>query len=149
MKNKLIPSLWFHTSTGKIGEVIDYYKNIFGEAMTSEEILALGNTPSGYAERCFVSIFDNKYFFMSTEIEHNSFNDSLGFLIECSNQNEIDLYWNYFTKEGKEVVCGWCIDKYVLRWQIVPNNLWELINKPNGQNVLMNQKKIIIEEYLA
>jgi predicted 3-demethylubiquinone-9 3-methyltransferase (glyoxalase superfamily) len=84
---------------------------------------------------------------MSTEIEHNPFNDSIGLVLECKNQEEIDLYWDYFTELGKEVECGWCIDKYGLRWQILPENLEELMSKPNGYATLMNQKKIIIAEY--
>jgi predicted 3-demethylubiquinone-9 3-methyltransferase (glyoxalase superfamily) len=147
MKNKITPCLWFHTQTGNISKVVEYYKNIFAENFRNEDIVSLGSTPSGNTEICNVYIFDVKYNFMSTEIEHNPFNDSVGLVLECKNQEEIDLYWDYFTELGKEVECGWCIDKYGLRWQILPENLEELMSKPNGYATLMNQKKIIIAEY--
>ena len=84
---------------------------------------------------------------MSTENVHHQFNDALALTINCEYQNEIEKYWNYFIHEGKEVQCGWCIDKYGLRWQVLPNNLGELMSKPNAWQVMMKQKKIIIEEY--
>ena len=128
--------------------MVEYYKDIFGNDFKSGNTLPLGNTPSGYTEFCEVTIFGQKYSFMSTEKEHYLFNDALAFTINCENQKEIDTYWNYFTQDGKEVQCGWCIDKYGLRWQILPKNLGELMSKPNSFKIMMKQKKIIIEEYL-
>ncbi len=85
---------------------------------------------------------------MSTAIEHHPLNDAVSFMINCEDQSEIDTYWNYFTLEGNESQCGWCTDKYGLRWQVLPKNLGELMSKPNSFKVMMNQKKIVIEEYL-
>jgi predicted 3-demethylubiquinone-9 3-methyltransferase (glyoxalase superfamily) len=146
--NKIIPSLWFNTESGNISMVIDYYKNIFGSDFESGNIMPLGQTPSGNTEMCQVKIFGQTYSMMSTEKAHHPFNDALAFTINCDDQQEIDKYWNYFTEEGKEVQCGWCIDKLGLRWQVIPKNLGELMAKPNAWEVMMKQKKIVIEEYL-
>jgi predicted 3-demethylubiquinone-9 3-methyltransferase (glyoxalase superfamily) len=146
--HKIIPSLWFSTDDGKISKVVEYYKNIFGNDFDEGDIMPLGETPSGNAELCEVKIFGLKYSLMSTEKEHHSFNDALAFTINCENQKEIDKFWNYFTREGEESQCGWCIDKYKLRWQVLPENFGELMIKPNSWEVMMSQKKIVIEEYL-
>ena len=146
--NKIIPSLWFCNNTGKISEVVEYYKTIFGNDLQEENIMPLGQTPSGYTEMCQVRIFGITYSFMSTEKEHHSFNDAMALTINCSDQHEIDKYWNYFIREGEEVQCGWCIDKFGLRWQVLPENLGELMSKPNAWQVMMSQKKIVIAEYL-
>ena len=87
------------------------------------------------------------YMIMSTAKEHHSFNDSVAFMIHCNDQQEIDQYWNYFTREGKPSMCGWCNDKFGLRWQIIPKNMGELMSKPNAKQVMYAQSKIIIEEY--
>ncbi len=71
----------------------------------------------------------------------------MALMINCENQEEIDHFWNYFTQEGKEAPCGWCIDRYGLRWQIIPKNMNELMSQPNAQQVMYSQKKIIINEY--
>jgi predicted 3-demethylubiquinone-9 3-methyltransferase (glyoxalase superfamily) len=147
-KNKIVTSLWFSTDGGNISKVIEYYNNIFGQYFQNGPIIPLGQTPSGNTEMCEVHIFGHKYSLLCTENEHHRFNDAVAFTINCDDQNEIDKYWNYFIKEGEEVQCGWCIDKYGLRWQVLPNNLGELMSKPNSFNVMMGQKKIVIQEYL-
>ncbi|MBS1551150.1 MAG: VOC family protein [Bacteroidetes bacterium] len=147
MDSKIIPSLWFYTNDGRVSQVIQYYKNIFGNNFQEGKIIPLGETPSGNTELCEVQIFGQKYSFMSTAQKHHSFNDSVSFTLNCSDQKEIDKYWDYFTQDGEESQCGWCIDKFGLRWQVIPANLAELMSKPNSWQVMMKQKKIIINEY--
>lgn len=146
--NKIVPNLWFNAEGGSISKIIDYYKAIFSEAFVPGQIVALGETPSGRTELCNVEIFGRKYTLMATAIGHHPLNDAVSFMIYCENQGEIDRYWDYFTREGQESQCGWCIDKYGLRWQILPENLEELMQKPNSFHVMMGQKKIVIEAYL-
>jgi len=147
-QNKIAPSLWFSTEGGIISTVVKYYKNIFNNDFESGDIMSLGETPSGNTEICEVKIFEQKFSLMSTEIKHHSFNDALAFTINCKDQQEIDKYWNYFTHDGEESQCGWCIDKFGLRWQVIPENLGELLARPNAWEVMMKQKKIVIDEYL-
>jgi predicted 3-demethylubiquinone-9 3-methyltransferase (glyoxalase superfamily) len=146
--NKIFPSLWFCAEGGKISKVVEYYMTIFNNNFEAGNIMPLGETPSGNTEICEVKIFGQKYFLMSTEKEHHQFNDALVFTINCQDQAVIDKYWNYFTHDGEESQCGWCIDKFGLRWQVLPENLGELMSKPNAWEVMMNQQKIVIEEYL-
>ncbi len=148
MNNKIVPCLWFSADGGNIINVLDYYKNIFNDHFTQGQIIPLGQTPSGNAEMCEVNLFEKKYILMSTANEHQHLNDAVSFMIYCEDQQEIDNYWNYFTLEGQEFQCGWCIDKYGLRWQVLPKNLAELMCTPNSFKVMMGQKKIVIEEYL-
>ncbi len=146
--NKIIPCIWYNADGGKISKIIEYYKTIFGSDFKESPIIPLGDTPSAYSEMCEVQIFGQKYSLMSTEQAHHPLNDAVSFAINCKDQAEIDHYWDYFTREGEEYECGWCIDKYGLRWQVIPENMEELMNKPNGFDVLMKQHKIIIAEYL-
>jgi predicted 3-demethylubiquinone-9 3-methyltransferase (glyoxalase superfamily) len=148
VSNKIIPGMWFVVDGGNISKVVEYYRNIFGVNFEAGDILSLGETPSGKTEICEVKIFGQKYSLMSTEKEHHQFNDALSFTINCEDQKEIDKFWNYFTRDGEESQCGWCIDKYGLRWQVLPANFGELMSKPNSREIMMLQKKIVIEEYL-
>jgi predicted 3-demethylubiquinone-9 3-methyltransferase (glyoxalase superfamily) len=146
--NKIIPSLWFSADGGKLSKIVEYYKTIFGNDFEGGNIILLGDTPSGNTEMCEAEIFGQKYSFMSTAREHQPLNDAVSFTINCKDQNEIDKFWNYFTHDGEESQCGWCIDKYGLRWQVIPENLGELMSKPDAWKVMMSQKKIVIEDYL-
>ena len=147
-KNKIVPCIWLSAHGGQLGPVIEYYKAVFDKNFQAGPIVPLGSTPSGNTEICEITIFENQYSFMCTEYEHHPLNDAVSFMIHCDDQNEIDHFWNYFTREGEESLCGWCFDKYGLRWQIIPKNLSELMNQPHSFEIMMKQKKIIIEEYL-
>lgn len=147
-QNKITPTLWFHSPNGKMNKVTDYYKAIFEDNIEVATVFPLGETPSGNTEMCHIKLFGQVYSLMATAIEHHKFNDTFAIVINCKDQQEIDKYWNYFTKEGKESKCGWCIDKFGLRWQIIPENIGELMSKPDAGEVMMKQSKIVIEEYL-
>lgn len=146
--NKIVPSVWFTTDEGKISGLIDYYQQVFESDFEPGPVINLRNTPGGNTEICEVKIFGQKYSLMSTEKEHHQLNDAFSLIINCDGQDEIDHYWNYFTKEGAASQCGWCVDKYGLRWQIIPVNLNELMSRPGAVEVMMRQQKIVIEEYL-
>lgn len=148
MENKLMPSLWFSETGGEMAPIVEYYKGVFGDAFEAGTIVNLGETPSGKSEMCEVKIFGQKYSLMSTAQKHDPFNDAFALTVQCDDQAEIDKYWNYFTKDGSEVQCGWCIDKYGLRWQVLPKNFGELMSGPDSWKIMMGQKKIVIAEYL-
>lgn len=144
---KIVPNIWFTADGGSISKIIEYYKTIFQENFENQQIIPLGETLGGKTEMCIAYIFGQKYILMSTALEHHPLNDSVSFMINCDDQDEIDKYWNYFTREGEKSQCGWCIDKYGLRWQVLPENLDELMSMPGSVEVMMRQNKIIIKEY--
>jgi predicted 3-demethylubiquinone-9 3-methyltransferase (glyoxalase superfamily) len=44
----------------------------------------------------------------------------------CGDQAELDRYWNALLEGGgRPQACGWLVDRYGLRWQIVPSILDE------------------------
>jgi predicted 3-demethylubiquinone-9 3-methyltransferase (glyoxalase superfamily) len=74
------------------------------------------------------------------------FDEGISFVIECDTQQEIDHYWNNFTKDGgKESMCGWCSDKFGVWWQIVPSKLsaWmsDPVKSPKVIEAFMKMKK--------
>jgi predicted 3-demethylubiquinone-9 3-methyltransferase (glyoxalase superfamily) len=50
------------------------------------------------------------------------FNFDLGIslMVDCTTQEEIDLFWEKLSDGGEPGQCGWLKDKYGLSWQIVP-----------------------------
>ena len=60
--------------------------------------------------------------------QHHPFNDAISFAVYCRTQAEVDRYWKAILKNGgKEVACGWIVDKFGVRWQIVPTALMEMM----------------------
>jgi predicted 3-demethylubiquinone-9 3-methyltransferase (glyoxalase superfamily) len=57
---------------------------------------------------------------------HHEFNDAISIAVLCDDQAELDRYWNALLEQGgKPQACGWLIDRFGLRWQIVPAALDE------------------------
>lgn len=74
------------------------------------------------------------------------FNNAVSFLVECRDQAEIDFYWERLSSRPEEEQCGWCTDRFGLRWQIVPRNMEALMKKPAAIRAMMRMKKIDIKE---
>lgn len=79
-------------------------------------------------------------------------NESVSFMIECQNQEEIDYYWDKFTSNGgEESQCGWCKDKWGFSWQITPMmekflNSGDSEKDKRAMQAMFGMKKIIISD---
>jgi predicted 3-demethylubiquinone-9 3-methyltransferase (glyoxalase superfamily) len=56
------------------------------------------------------------------------FNESISFVVNCENQEEVDYYWEKLLQGGKESQCGWLKDKFGVSWQIVPTEFIEMMH---------------------
>lgn len=152
MENKITSFFWFDKD---LKEVINYYQNIFNRdgKITLEEISynLISPDPTNKVEMATIKLFGNTYHLMGAK-RYGDFNDSFSLMINTEDQEETDYYWDSFTKEGNENVCGWCKDKYGLSWQITPKKLLELNTNPNKEisnyamEQMMKMKKIIIKD---
>ena len=68
------------------------------------------------------------------------FNPAISLMVHCDTQKEIDYYWRRLSAGGKEVQCGWLVDKFGVSWQVVPNMLMDLLtdDKPARTERIMN-----------
>ena len=81
------------------------------------------------------------------------FNESVSFQVFCKDQEEIDYYWDQLTAGGgEESQCGWLKDKFGVSWQIIPDNLQELLSDPSKKGkvttAFMQMKKLDISKLL-
>ncbi len=59
------------------------------------------------------------------------FSHAFSLSVACETQDEIDRLWSSLSDGGKEVQCGWLVDKFGVSWQIVPANIGELMSHPD------------------
>jgi len=60
------------------------------------------------------------------------FTEAVSMFVACSDQAEVDRYWNALTADGgQEQPCAWLKDRWGLSWQIVPDRLVELMRDPD------------------
>jgi 2-polyprenyl-6-hydroxyphenyl methylase/3-demethylubiquinone-9 3-methyltransferase len=58
--------------------------------------------------------------------------EAFSFQVATDTQEETDRYWNAIVGNGgEESACGWCHDKWGLRWQITPRQLTDGMADPD------------------
>lgn len=157
MINKLInqritANLWFDRNAE---EAINFYTSIFkkssikGMTHYTKEGFEVHQMPEGTVMNIVFEL-DGQEFLALNGGPMFKFNEAISFAVNCSDQDEIDYYWNKLAAGGdpKAQVCGWLKDKFGLSWQIVPTILSELL-KDKDQNrtsrvmaAMMQMKKI-------
>jgi len=149
---RIIPTLMFaNEQQGKCEQAVHFYQSVFNNFKSSGMMR--------YEDGPFKDQVQHTQFMLdgftlaamdSGMPQDFTFNEAISLSILCKDQNEIDHFWNAFTKDGKEVACGWCQDPFGISWQIVPYNTKELLfDAPNAKKAfeaMMKMKKIIIED---
>lgn len=151
---KVMPSLLFtQDKSGKAKEARDFYLSVFQHSKEGITALFEEDAPMGQKKGdVMFSDFMLENVWLAAMDGGNphgfTFNEGVSLSISCKDQDEIDYYWEKFTKDGgEESVCGWLKDKYGMSWQVAPANMEELMKKPDAFKTMMQQKKIIIAEY--
>lgn len=84
--------------------------------------------PPGSVTVVDFTLFGQRFQAMSAG-PHHDFNDAISLVVLCDDQAELDRYWNALLEGGgKEQACGWLIDRFGVRWQIVPAILDRLMS---------------------
>ena len=153
MSQKIVPNLWFD---GNAKEAADYYVSVFPDGKiisteyypsSSEEGLAdFQQNLAGKVLTVEFELFGTRFVAINAGPEFK-FNESVSFSVPCKDQEEIDYFWDKLSKVPESEQCGWCKDQYGLSWQIVPENMGELMQRPGAFKTMMGQHKIVIAEY--
>ena len=60
---------------------------------------------------------------------------AISFVVSCDTQKEIDNFWDKLSAVPEREQCGWCVDKFGVTWQIVPNVLGELLSSTDQKKI--------------
>jgi predicted 3-demethylubiquinone-9 3-methyltransferase (glyoxalase superfamily) len=123
-------------------EMPSYYQNVFEDfKLVSESPIAVVFEIAG------VRIMG-----LTHAAPEMKFNEKISLVLTVENQDELDKYWSYFTKEGRAGQCGWLEDKYGISWQIVPSALGKLMSNPQTigsvSSAMMKMSKLVISELI-
>ena len=75
-----------------------------------------------------------------------TFTPGISLEVSCADQEEIDKLWGALSAVPEAEQCGWCVDRYGVSWQIVPQNMGDLMKNPGAYQRMLNMKKIVIAE---
>ncbi|MGO8932331.1 MAG: VOC family protein [Terracidiphilus sp.] len=143
--SRITPFLWFDSNAE---EAADFYCNIFPNSRKLGELRSSTDTPSGRKGMVLTVSFelDGLNFTALNGGPGFPFTQAVSFVVRCDTQQEIDNYWSKLTAGGKEIQCGWLVDKFGLSWQVVPARLSDLLKHPKAMQAMMKMKKFDIAE---
>lgn len=148
----LIPQLMFTRGVdGKAREAAELYSSLFpdsgvGYVATRPE----GSTDAAPGTVMFgeFRLADQWFSMMDGGPAHDyGFDCGVSLEVRVADQAELDHYWDALTAVPEAEVCGWLADRYGVCWQIVPENMGELMERPGAYAKMMEMKKLIINDF--
>jgi len=124
---KIFPFLWYAKEAEQAAK---FYASIFPDSRVDRVTAMQSESPSGPPGSVKVVDFTlfGQPFQAMTAGAHHEFNDAISMTVLCDDQAELDRYWNALLEGGgKPQACGWLIDRFGLRWQIVPSALEKMM----------------------
>ena len=130
-KIKIAPCLWFNKNAE---EAAKFYAATFPNSRVVAVHKSPGDYPNGKAGDVLTvefTVLGQPFVGLNGGPEF-SFDEAVSFYVFTDTQEETDRYWDAIVNNGGEAnVCGWCKDKFGLRWQITPRVLMEGISDPD------------------
>lgn len=150
---KITPNLWFN---GNAKEAVDFYLSVFPDS----KIVSTTDYPKSSDEGLADFQLDMAGKLLTVDFELGKqqftainagpefkFSEAISFSVVCKDQAEIDYFWERLSSVPEAAICGWCKDKYGLSWQIIPENMGELMQRPDAYAKMMQMSKIIIDAF--
>lgn len=141
----ITPCLWFDSEAE---EAANYYVALFPNSKIVETVLNQVDTPSHkpIGSIMLVNIeINGQPFTLLNGGTYFKISEAISFQVFCKDQAEIDSYWEKLSAVPESEQCGWCKDKFGVSWQIVPENIGELLKSEKAMKVFLEMHKIDIE----
>jgi len=136
----VIPTLLFTGSNcGRAEEAIRFYLSVFRKSQPGAmHYYPAGMEPDREGTVMFADfkLEDTWLAAMDSAREHGyGFNEAISFLVSCSDQQEIDYYWQQLSAVPEAEQCGWLKDKYGLSWQITSAEMQTLMREGTQEQI--------------
>ncbi len=138
---KITPFLWFNDNAL---EAAEFYSSIFKNAAITN-VTHVGQTNAVMS----VSFeLEGQAFHALNGGPHFTFTPAISLFVDCETQTEVDELWEKLSAGGEKSRCGWLKDRFGLSWQIIPNQMSQLLRDPNPakaqatMNAMMQMSKI-------
>jgi predicted 3-demethylubiquinone-9 3-methyltransferase (glyoxalase superfamily) len=127
----ITPNLWFANNAE---EAVRFYTSVFKNSRIGrishygKEGFEVHKMPEGTVLTIEFFLGDQRFLALNGGPVFK-FNESISFIINCENQQEIDYYWERLGEGGDPNAqqCGWLKDKFGLSWQVVPSKIDDMI----------------------
>jgi predicted 3-demethylubiquinone-9 3-methyltransferase (glyoxalase superfamily)/predicted lactoylglutathione lyase len=146
---KIVPHLWF---VDQAVEAANFYVSLFPDSHVDSVTMIPADTPSGRSGTIPVVelTLAGQQFQAISAGPLDPFNHAISFIVNCTDQAEVDRLWEALSAGGTIEQCGWLRDRYGVSWQIVPAVLGEMMKDPDRNRArrvaeaMLGMKKIDI-----
>jgi predicted 3-demethylubiquinone-9 3-methyltransferase (glyoxalase superfamily) len=149
---RTIPCLWFD---GQAEQAAELYVSVFPDSKILGVTRYGPDTPGPEGAVMTVSFsLDGQEYVGLNGGPQFTFSEAISFQIMCSDQEEVDHYWDSLSEGGEKGPCGWLKDRFGLSWQVVPTILPELLADPDparaqrATQAMLKMSKLDIAEML-
>jgi predicted 3-demethylubiquinone-9 3-methyltransferase (glyoxalase superfamily) len=134
---RITPFLWFDDQAE---EAVNFYTSIFEDSRIltvvryGEEGARVAGRKEGSVMTIAFQLAGQDFTALNGGPEFH-FTEALSLVVHCASQAEVDHYWDRLTAGGDPSAqrCGWLKDRYGLSWQIVPDELPQLLSHPDPE----------------
>ena len=125
MTQTITPFLWFD---GQAEEAANFYVSVFKNSRinTIHRYGDAGPGPKGSVMTVEFELDGTRFVGLNGGPQYQ-FTPAVSFAVNCETQAEVDELWEKLTAGGRQVQCGWLVDKFGVSWQIVPSGLVDLL----------------------
>lgn len=126
---QIYPFFWYATEAE---EAARFYASLFPDSRVDRVTAMQSESPSGPPGSVKIVDFTllGRKFQAMTAGPHHEFNDAISLVVECDTQADLDRFWEaLLSGGGRTQACGWLMDKWGLRWQIVPASLGRMMRE--------------------
>ena len=146
----------FLTYDTQAEEAARLYTSIFdGKIKDTTRYPAGGPMPEGSVISVTFELLGQTYFALNGGPTF-TFSQGFSLMVQVDTQAEIDRLWTKLTENGgKEVQCGWLVDRFGVSWQIVPRQLGGLLSDRDrtksgrAMKAMMGMKKLDLAKLQA
>lgn len=145
----IMPTFMFGGSHQNLAaEAIDYWTGVFPNSSHGAQVRYTKSAGPATTASLMFSDFtlDQQWFVaMDSAVEQDhTFTEGLSLLVACEDQAEIDYYWEALSAVPEAEQCGWCKDRFGVSWQIVPQQMDQLMQHPGAYQHMLSMKKLVI-----
>jgi predicted 3-demethylubiquinone-9 3-methyltransferase (glyoxalase superfamily) len=118
----------FLTFDNQAEDAANFYTSVFenSKIVSTARYGEAGPGPKGSLMTATISL-DGQELMLLNGGPTFKFSQACSLFVSCETQSEVDGYWSKLTAGGKEIQCGWLVDKFGVSWQIIPTVLGKLL----------------------
>lgn len=135
--NIILSLLFTKEVSGQAEEALQFYASVFADTEVGQMVQHEVDTKMHRAGNLMfgdIRIGEQWLAAMDGGTPHEfSFSEGVSLQVFCKDQAEVDELWGKLAVDPEAGVCGWLKDKYGVSWQIVPEELRELMDESNPE----------------